>query len=90
MEHDYAAIDAEFKFNWRDERLDLSRRYGFRHISESIVKTYRSTKSGRKTGALLGGLSSGAVIMFLRKIGEPVNGPGGFRPGDKRHGRVIF
>ena len=75
--HDYAKIDQESTFCWRDERLERAKELGYDYISESIVKTYRKTKSGRKTGKILCGLSDINIRWFLNKIGEPVRGPGG-------------
>ena len=84
MKHDYKKIDEKMRYLFRSDRLAAARRWGYRYISESIVKEYRKTKSARKTGARLGGLTADAIRAFLHKINEPDTGPGGYRPGDRR------
>lgn len=81
--HNYAKIDGRMHYNWRWERLMIAHELGYLYISQSIVGTYRRTKSGIKTGQLCGGISAEAVRMFLNKIGEPIESPGGWRGGIK-------
>ena len=89
MNHDYKKIDAKRQYHWRQERLEAVQALGYQYISEFIVETYRSTKSGRKTGIIHGGMTGNGIRAFLKSIGEPLAGPGGFRPGDRRCGQKL-
>ena len=75
---DYKEIDRTSQYQYRQERLELANKYGYDTIAESIVRIYRMTGSSSKTGALLGGISSQGILRFLKKIGEPTNGAGGY------------
>jgi len=69
--HNYKEIDRTVEFNWRDERIAIAKKLGYKFISESIVKTHRRLKSGVATSLHLGGIVGAAgILLFLKKIGE--------------------
>jgi transposase-like protein len=49
------------------------------------VELYRQHKSINKVAKIIG-ISFSSVQTELKKIGEPVQGRGGYRIGDKRYG----
>lgn len=73
-------------FRYAAEKLKAAKALGYSSISEALIGEYRILKSARKVGVLLG-LTSNGVRFALKDIGEPINGPGGYREGDIRKGR---
>ena len=87
IRHNYKKLDESINFNFREDRLKDAWHLGFKYISEALIKTYRKTKSAKKTAKILK-ISDGCVFYELIKFGEPRNGRGGYRPGDIRHGHT--
>ena len=75
------------RYHYYNDKLKIANDLGHKTISEALVFEYRKTKSARKVGVLFG-MTSNGVRFALHRIGEPVQGHGGYRKGDIRHGRV--
>ena len=88
--YDYEKLDKAYHFTYRQEKIELAKKLGYTYISEGIVEVYRKTKSQRKTGKIFGYFDKYSIRRVLNFIGEPTNPPGGFRPGDKRHGKPAY
>ena len=85
IDFNYAKLDLSLKYHYKEDRLSHAYKYGFKYISQMTVELYRQHKSINKVAKIIG-ISFSSVQTELKKIGEPVQGRGGYRIGDKRYG----
>jgi len=83
MQIDYKKFDKEHHYHYRQDRLKAAQALGYKYISECTVSLYKEFKSMPKVAALVG-VSADGISSEIRKLGIKRQGPGGFRPGDRR------
>ena len=84
-EHDYKKLDTAHKYQYAEDRLKQAHELGYSFISQCTVEEYRKLKSTSKV-AVLFKMSAAGIASELKQFGEPMQPPGGFRPGDRRYG----
>ena len=85
IKHDYQSIDEKINYKYREDRKEIAQKFGYKYISEATVEMYRKYRSTRKVSAILK-VTSSAVLDELKRIGEPLQGRGGYHKGDRRSG----
>lgn len=80
---DWENLDRSIVYYYRKDRKEKANQLGYRYISEATVKLYFKYMSYPKTAKALG-MSEGAIVYELKRIGIKIQKPGGYRPGDRR------
>jgi hypothetical protein len=83
----YKKIDMQYKYSYREDRLNRARELGYTYISECTAKLYQKHQSTSKVAEILG-LSTCGVATELKRIGVTLRPQGGNNyKGKKRIGR---
>ena len=78
--HNWAQLDKNYKYSYRDDRLQLANKLGFKFISQATVTLYRKYKSTTKVAKILN-LTNTTIRYELKKYQEPRGTPGGCHKG---------
>jgi len=83
---DFEMYDAYHEYQYRNDRIEMARKFGCQYISEATARIYEKTKSVYHTGKALK-LSSYSIRSELNMMGIKRNGPGGWNKGTDMGGR---
>ena len=72
----WESLDASRSYHYKQDRLQIANKLGYKYISEAVVRTYLKLQSIPKTAKVLGTTYSSARADLLR-MGVKLNSRGG-------------